>query len=643
MKSTGSRKRSRGFERGEAPLMRVALLREGEEQYRMLWTHHHSLLDGWSVPLVYRDVMMTYGKLKQGEAWELVGRELGEVPAYESYMEWLGKRDEEEAKRYWREYLAGVETVTELPYDQRRASGEEKIEHRMEEIGLGRAATAELKALAKKHETTVNTLVQLGWGVMLGRYSGEGVVMYGAVVSGRPAEVTEIETMVGLFINTIPVVMRLEELEETREAAEASRRRKSGEGREIGELIAELHGGFQRSQEYGYLPLTEMQRQWEWRSSGGNGGRGLFDSLLVFENYLLNGVDAADVEATGITIAEVGTSIDDTYPLAMGVFQGEELSVTCNYFGNRFSQEMVKRMLGQWMNVLRQLPAVKRTNQITLLSAEEAEELLAGGQGNKMTYRQGCVHEWIAEQAEKTPEAVAVVLEEQRLSYGELNEKAERLAGYLVEAGVKVESRVGICLGRSLEMMIGVLGVLKAGGAYVPLEPGLPKERVEYMVADAGIEWVLMESETMGRLPLAGVDVIAMDGAASDPDWLEGTGDEELLKSQQEQVKSGNLAYILYTSGTTGRPKGVMVEHGGLTNYVGHAVAQYVTEEIEGAVVSTPLSFDATLTTLLPALTMGKPVELLRDDERMLERLAERLFAGGEGQAEGKTALACSN
>jgi amino acid adenylation domain-containing protein len=346
----------------------------------------------------------------------------------------------------------------------------------------------------------------------------------------------------------------------------------------------------------------------------------------VFENYPLDAVRAADAGAAGVTIEEVGTSIDDTYPLAMGVFQEEELSVTCNYFGNRFSQGMVKRVLGQWMNVLRQLPQVERTNQITLLSAVEAEELLAAGKGAAVEYPQACVHELFAEQASKTPNAVAVVFEEQKLSYGELNEKAERLAGYLVEAGVKLESRVGICLGRSLEMMIGVLGVLKAGGAYVPLEPGLPKERVEYMVGDAGIEWVLMESATMGRLPLAGVDVIAMDGAATDADWLEGTGDASALKKQQEQVKSGHLAYILYTSGTTGKPKGVMVEHGGLTNYVGHAVASYVTEEIEGAVVSSPLSFDATLTTLLPALVVGRPVELLRDDERTLERLAERLF-----------------
>src|SRR5918912_2230840 len=206
--------------------------------------------------------------------------------------------------------------------------------------------------------------------------------------------------------------------------------------------------------------------------------------------------------------------------------------------------------------------------------------------------------------------------------------KAERLASYLVAAGVGAESRVGLYLRRSPELMIGVLGVLKAGAAYVPLEPGLPAERVSYMLADAQVEWVLVESEQMAELPLSGVDVVLMDGASSNPEWLAEVGDEELTS----EVTPEQLAYILYTSGSTGRPKGVMVEHGGLAHYLGHAAAEYLNGEITGSVVSSPLSFDATLTTLLTPLLVGRSVELLPDDERLMEQLAARLFAADENK-----------
>jgi non-ribosomal peptide synthetase component F len=176
-------------------------------------------------------------------------------------------------------------------------------------------------------------------------------------------------------------------------------------------------------------------------------------------------------------------------------------------------------------------------DQQTLLSREEVEQQLEEWNATEVAYPEEYVHEQVEERARRNPDEVAVVCGEQRLSYGELNEKAERLAGYLREAGVEEESRVGIYLRRSVEMMIGVLGVLKAGGAYVPLEVGLPKERVEYMVEDAGVEWVLAESEDMGSLPLAGVDVVVMDGAGEEGNWL-----EEFAAEKREQEEGATEA-----------------------------------------------------------------------------------------------------
>src|SRR5258708_15620333 len=259
----------------------------------------------------------------------------------------------------------------------------------------------------------------------------------------------------------------------------------------------------------------------------------------------------------------------------------------------------------------------------TLLSAEEVLQQLVGWNGATISYERARVHEQIAAQARRTPEAVAVVCGEMSLSYEKLNEKGGGLAQYLAEAGVELETRVGICLRRSVEMMIGVLGVMKAGGVYVPLEPGLPKERIEYMVKDAGIEWVLVESETMGSIPLAGVDVVVMDGAGSDAQWLAEA--QESGETNKRRVRDAQAAYILYTSGSTGRPKGVIVEHRGLSNYVGHASAKYVGEEIRGSVGSTPLSFDATVTPLLPPLVNVGRVELLTDHNTTRPRLPDLL------------------
>ncbi len=499
--------KARGFELDQAPLMRVSVFRLGEQRYRMLWSQHHSLLDGWSAPLVYRDVMQAYQALEQRR-----GLDMPAAPEYERYMEWLLGKDREEARKYWREYLAEVETVTRLPYDK-QARGEQEPVHGKQTASLGVEETGQLKELAKKHQTTINTLVQLAWGVLLQRYSGDRQVVFGAVISGRSAEVEEIERMVGLFINTIPVVVNFE-----------------GET-ELGELIEKIQSTFQRSQEYGYLPLTEIQKQ-----SGLSRGMGLFESLLVFENYPLDSAMEREEEKGRVVveIEEMGTDIQDTYPIALGVVQAETVYVSCNYFGHLWSEEAVKRMLGQLMYVLEQLPGCRRTEEIRLLRKEEEQQVVEWNATDK-EYRRERVEEQFEEQAEKTPEAVAMVCGEKSLSYGELNEKAERLARYLEEAGVGEESRVGIYVNRSLEMMIGVLGVLKAGGAYVPLEPGLPVERVKYMVEDAGIEWVLAESGTMGSLPLGGVDVVMMDGAGEDEGWL-----EEMSEGSNRNSNSSN-------------------------------------------------------------------------------------------------------
>jgi amino acid adenylation domain-containing protein len=356
----------------------------------------------------------------------------------------------------------------------------------------------------------------------------------------------------------------------------------------------------------------------------------IFQIVFSLNNNESERLSLPDLRVASIIQDKVLAKVD----LEVVVEEREEMiSVGWTYRTDLFAVSSIGELAARYARLLGGIVAEPGLGifEYPLLDEEEERWLLRKGAGGERGYAPGQrIHEQFEEQARKRPEAVAVVYGEQRLSYGELNAKADRLARYLVEAGVGVESRVGIYLRRSAEMMIGALGVMKAGAAYVPLEPGLPRQRVEYMMKDAGVEWTLTETDLMGGMPVGGVDVVMMDGASTDPEWLLEVGNGPVRKTEA-RLGSENLAYILYTSGSTGRPKGVMVEHRGLSNYLAHAAETYLREGIEGSVVSSPLSFDATLTTILTPLVAGKSVEMLPEDESTLSHLAERMFGGEEG------------
>src|SRR6185369_4206880 len=326
--------RARGFVPTQAPLMRLSLFRLNDDQHRLLWSHHHSLLDGWAIRLVFSEVMQIYASLSQG-----LKPVLPAVAEYARYVEWLLTRDQEKAHQYWQTYLANVESVTRLPYDT-QARGQKPV-HATYEVTLNADATAQLRVLAKKHHTTVNTLLQLAWGLVLQSYARKQEVVFGTVISGRFAEVPEVERMVGLTINTLPVVA-------------------SFAGNEsLAEPIKRLHSSFQQSQKFGYLPLTEIQQQ-----SRLGRGTPLFESLLVFENFALDLTNSATDSVGSVRMGEFGANIEDTYPLVLSMFQGESLQVLCRYFGDLFSATTVGRMLDQFLRVLQQLPNCQTVTEI---------------------------------------------------------------------------------------------------------------------------------------------------------------------------------------------------------------------------------------------------------------------------------------
>ena len=580
--------RELGFARTQAPLMRLGVFRLDDNQYRLWWSHHHSLLDGWSIRLVFSEVMQAYAALNAG-----LNPVLPPVAEYARYVEWLLGQDKEQAYRYWQTYLANVETVTRLPYDTH--ARQQRPIHETQEVSLGAGETAQLSALAKRHHTTVNTLLQLAWGLVLQGYAGEKEVVFGTVLSGRFAEVPEVERMVGLCINSIPVVVSVNGNES------------------LAESIKRLHSMFQQSQQYGYLPLTEIQKQ-----SGLSKGTPLFESLLVFENLALDLTTDTAAAVGPVRIGEFGANIQDTYPLVLSTFQGEALQVLCRYFGDQLSAATVRRMLDQLISVLQQLPNCEAITDIELfLSEDERQQLQEWNETEREYGRERSIAAVFEEQVRQRPGEIAVVMGERSLSYKELNQRANQLGHYLRDLGVRPEVCVGLCVERSLEMIVGMLGILKAGGAYVPVDASYPTDRLVYMLADAGVAVMLTQEALLDSLPTHWGRVVSLDG-----EW------DEIEKRSEENLESKaageNLAYVMYTSGSTGEPKGVSIVQRGVVRLVKKTeYAEF--GPAETFVQMAPLTFDASTFEIWGSLLNGGRLVILEPEAPTLEELGEAL------------------
>ena len=603
-----------GFDLASGPLIRGRLIRMGEEEHALLFTMHHIVSDGWSRGVFISELSALYGAFARGEEDPLP--ELG--VQYADYAVWQRKWMEGEVLRkqeeYWERTLAGAPSLLELPTDHPRPAEQDYAGGRVQ-VALDEKLSRGLKELSKRRGTTLYMTLLAGWGALLARLSGQEDLVIGTPAANRGR--MEIEGLIGFFVNTL--ALRLDV---------------SGSPSVV-ELLRRVKGRALEAQQHQDIPFEQVveiakparslahtplfQVLFDWQQNAGGGG------------LALPGLELGPLGSAKPVVAK--------FDLTLSLWDvGERIVGGLEYAAALLERSTVERYVGYLQALLEGMVAnsAQAMDSLPLLAEAERQQLLYEWNAPQSEYpaagsrREKLVHELFEEQAEKTPEACAVVYGDQRLSYRELNTKAERLARYLAEAGVAVESRVGIYLGRSLEMMVGALGVMKAGATYVPLEPGLPKQRVEHMMRDAGIEWVLVNSASVGSLPIGGVDVVLMDGAGSDPWWLEEMA-EGSAREAEARPRPENLAYILYTSGSTGKPKGVMATHRGLSNYVSYAAATYLGPEVRGSVVSSPLCFDATLTTLLPPLLVGKAVELLPEDETTMCLLAERLFGGEEG------------
>ncbi|MCP4658225.1 MAG: AMP-binding protein, partial [bacterium] len=445
--------RDRGFELGTAPLMRLALFELGEGTFQFIWSFHHLYLDGWSQALILGDMFRCYAALSQGRPVSLPRSR-----PYRDYIAWLDRQDLEEAESYWQELLRDFTAPTLLGRRQDASPGEHG-DYREFALRLSAASSSALQSLARGHRLTLNTLLQGAWAVLLGRYSGQDDVVFGATLSGRPAELPGVESIAGLFINTLPVRVKVDP----------------------GELLVPWLERFQAQQtelqRWEYSPLDQVQK---W--SDLPAGRARFDHILVFESYPVS--SALRESPPGLEISEAQPWEQTNYPLTVVVLPGSEMKVELRYDSRDFDPTAVVRMAGHFENLLQAFvdDPGRRLVELALLTPAERQQLLVEWNDTAGPYpRESAIHELFEAQAARRPEAVAVVLGEAQVSYGELNRRANQLAHHLRSCGVGPEVCVGLCVERSLEMVLAILGTLKAGGTYVPLDPSYPSERLAFM------------------------------------------------------------------------------------------------------------------------------------------------------------------
>jgi amino acid adenylation domain-containing protein/non-ribosomal peptide synthase protein (TIGR01720 family) len=530
--------RERGFELSRAPLLRLTVIALADGARYVVFSVHHLLLDGWSSDLVYREAAAMYEAYCRGEQLELP-----RCRPYGDYIAWLQQQDLSAAESFWRTMLkgyAGPSAPGVGPAPGEREDCEEQ------QTRLSAATTTALQSMARRHQLTLNTLVQGAWALLLSRYSGDDDVVFGYTVSGRPPSLPGAESMVGLFINTLPLRVQI-----------------SSNARLI-PWLRQIQAGQFEARKYEYSPLVKIQGWSEMPHS-----TPLFQSLLDFGNFPIGG-PGRDQPAR---INGVRSYSRTNYPLNLLVGPGAELLLKIMYVHPRYSSEAIARMLGHLRTILEGMVAgseQRRLGEISMLTEAEWRQLGAWNETATSYPREATIHELFAEQARRAPGAVAVSVEGAEVTYGALNRRANRLARRLRAAGVGRETVAAICVEGPIELVTGMLGILKAGGAYVPLDPAYPEERLRFMLEDSGAVAVVTTGGVSARVPARGTRLVLDEGDAA--------GGDEGAEEEPGEVSTGttaeDLAYVMYTSGSTGRPKGAAIPHRAVvrtvrnTNYI---------------------------------------------------------------------------
>lgn len=516
--------KAKGFDFEQPSLMRLKIIEIEKNRYVFIWSYHHILMDGWCMSILLNDFGNILGAISANQEVKLP------LPLkYSEYIKWLSKINNEESLAYWKNYLNGLETVIDLPFKQKKESTTNfEIKHLKVEVGGD--LYQNVMSYCQEIGVTLNVFVQGVWGYLLSRYNNTQDVVFGAVVSGRPGDLPGVETMVGLFINAIPVRLKYSN-EDTPKS-----------------LLKQIQTEAIASASHHYVNLSEVQSQ---SSLGGE----LIKSLLTFENYFVQEIDENAEENTGnqsLYVEDVTVFEQTNYDFnIIAIPSSEALKIDFGYNSEVFDTTLVENLSSNFLKVMTEFSKADtcKLNTIDYLSDKEKEKVLLNFNDTIFEYQEDkTVIDLFEEQVEKTPNSIALCFNNIEFTYKELNEKANQFAHYLLESHkIQANDIIGIKLRRSEKLIVSILGVLKSGGAYVPIDPDYPENRIEYIEKDSRCKIVLDDS------------------------YLELFPEiYEQYSKENVEVKDlcNNLSYVIYTSGSTGNPKGVAIGHKSLLNFL---------------------------------------------------------------------------
>ncbi|EPH45403.1 putative Linear gramicidin synthase subunit C [Streptomyces aurantiacus JA 4570] len=519
---------ARGIDLAAAPLMRLTLIRLPDARLRLLWTSHHLILDGWSLAQVLSEVCEEYAVLTTGSTPQPIVRR-----PFADYVRWLAEQDADAGRAHWRAALDGFATPTPLPVDRPLGEAHQARSAGVHTAGLSDTESATLARTARGAGLTVNTVVQGAWALLLSRYSAEQDVVFGTTVSGRPDDLPGVESMVGMFINTVPTRVRVDS------------------GATASAWLRELQEAQAEARRFAAVSLAELTSLSDVPS-----GTPLFHSMVAFENYPF---DEARTAASGVRLADVTSRDATNYPLVLRAYQSDRVGFDLAYDPELFDIGTVRALADRLCLLLAEIAAdPERPLRALPWTTAEERRRLAGPDGTEHARPAATLVDLFEAQAARTPDATAVTCGNDRLDYATLDAEAGRLAHRLAEAGAGPEHFVALALPRSTELVVAILAVLKSGAAYLPIDPKLPAERVVHLLGDAAPVTLVTTTDAAVPAEGTGVPVLLLDDPAVRADLA---GRPATLPEPVRRPLPESPAYAIYTSGSTGRPKGVVVPH----------------------------------------------------------------------------------
>ena len=572
------------FDLSTGPLFRIVLVRLAADEHVLLVVLHHIIADGWSMEVLLRELVSLYESRLHGELSSSPELSVQHVDYAQWQREWLSGDVLDQQARYWTGQLADAPPILELPIDAPRLA-RKSLRGSTRAFSLEESLTERLRKIGRENETTLFMTLLAAFNLLLYRHTGQSDIVVGTPIANRTR--AEIEPLIGFFVNTLVLRTKLNG---------------NPTFTELLKRVREVCLGAYAHQDMPFEKLVELLHP----------DRGLNHAPLFQVTFALTNAPRELSESTTLkwNILDVETETAK-FDLSLQLVETEEgLRGSLQYNVDLFSRETIERLLNHYETVLRAVAesTEQHIGEIPLLNDGERKQVLEGWNWTERNYdHTRTAIALFEEQVALHPEAVAVSCDGQEITYAELNRRANQVAHYLQRQGVGLESLVAVCLDRSIEMIVGLLGIWKAGGAYLPLDPGYPRERLAFMIEDAGVRVLLTSQRLSSTLPSTNAQVVSLDSA-----WQESIAPLP-DHNPVSDLDCSNLAYVIYTSGSTGRPKAVLVQHESLLNLLLWHQDRFNVTAADRATQLASVAFDAAVWELWPYLTSGGCVCLLPD------------------------------